>query len=179
MKGIIRTRVGYAGGTTKNPTYRDIGDHAETIELDFDPAQISYKELLEVFFSTHNPCAKAYSRQYMSAIFYHGDEQKKLALEAKEAAEKKRGKAIVSEISAAREFTVAEDYHQKYVLRSNRELLAEFEAIYPKAADLMNSTAAARVNAWLSGHPGKDAKEEIERLGLSENAKKLLSRYAR
>jgi peptide-methionine (S)-S-oxide reductase len=179
MKGIIRTRVGYAGGTTKSPTYHNIGDHAEAIELDFDPTQISYKDLLDVFFSTHNACAKSYSRQYMSAIFYHGDEQKKLAQEAKEAAEKKRGKFIVTEISAAREFTVAEDYHQKYVLRSNRELLAEFEAIYPKAADLMNSTAAARVNAWLSGHPGKHAKDEIEKLGLSDGAKKLLARYVK
>ena len=68
---MIRTRVGYAGGTTNNPTYRALGDHAETIQVDYDPTQISYEELLEAFWTSHSPTSRPWSRQYASIIFYH------------------------------------------------------------------------------------------------------------
>src|SRR6056297_3828024 len=68
LEGVIRTRVGYAGGSTEGPTYKMIGDHTETIEIDYDPAVISYRELLEIFFDSHNPYSQSYSRQYASLI---------------------------------------------------------------------------------------------------------------
>ena len=63
LEGVVRTRVGYAGGTTENPTYDKIGNHTETIEIDYDPGVINYQKLLEIFFNSHNPYVKAYSIQ--------------------------------------------------------------------------------------------------------------------
>ena len=83
MPGVIRTRVGYTGGTTVDPTYHDLGDHSETIQIDYDPTQVSYQALLDVFWNSHNPTTRSWSRQYASAVFYHSDEQKKLAMESR------------------------------------------------------------------------------------------------
>merc|ERR1712026_93144 len=76
-KGIIRTRVGYAGGSKVNPSYYSLGDHTETVDLDYDPNVTDYAELLNIFWNNHDPCTKQ-KRQYMSAIFYHDEEQKRL-----------------------------------------------------------------------------------------------------
>jgi methionine-S-sulfoxide reductase len=117
MDGVVRTRVGYSGGQEKDPTYRSIGDHSETIQIDYDPARISYKKLLFIFWQSHDPTYHAWSRQYMSAIFYHNDEQRKLALETRTFEEKQRNKKIQTEILPFAKFYLAEDYHQKYQLR--------------------------------------------------------------
>ena len=124
-KGVISTRVGYTGGHSKNPTYEDVCSHktghAESVEVVFDPTRISYKDLLKVFWSIHDPTT--YHRQgpdvgsqYRSAIFYHTPEQRKLTEESKAELEKsKQFKApIVTEINSAPEFYPAEDYHQQY-----------------------------------------------------------------
>ena len=79
----MRTRVGYAGGSKPNPTYRDLGDHSETVQIDYDPSKISYQELLAIFWDTHNPGSRPYSRQYASIVFPHDAEQENLAMEAK------------------------------------------------------------------------------------------------
>ncbi len=124
-KGVISTRVGYTGGKTKNPTYKDVCSHttghAEAVEVVFDPAKISYKELLDRFWSTHDPTqyyrqGPDVGSQYRSAIFYHSEEQKKQAEESMAALEKsgKCRSKIVTEITPAPEFYPAEDYHQQY-----------------------------------------------------------------
>ena len=76
---MIRTRVGYTGGNKENPTYRTLGDHTESIEVDYDPGIISYADLLKVFWRSHDPGSRSWSRQYIAAIFYHNEEQKKQA----------------------------------------------------------------------------------------------------
>ncbi len=168
MDGVVRTRVGYAGGQKKDPTYRSIGDHSETIQIDFDPKRISYKDLLLVFWQSHDPTFKAWSRQYMSAIFYHNDEQRKLALETRKLEENQRSKKIYTVIQPFVRFYLAEDYHQKYELRRNSDLMREFKAIYPREIDFINSTAAARVNGYIGGHGSSETvKAAIEKLGLS------------
>lgn len=172
---MIRTRVGYSGGQKKNPTYRSIGDHSETIQIDFDPTQVSYKKLLAVFWHNHNPTQRAWSQQYKSAIFYHNDKQRKLALETQAFEENQRNQKIQTEILPFSNFYLAEDYHQKYGLRGNRELMIEFKAMYPKDIDFVNSTAAARVNGYISGHgtPGQiDA--TVASLGLSPAGRERL-----
>ncbi len=174
---MVRTRAGYAGGKKANPTYHSLGDQTESIEIVFDPEQVSYDELLKVFWASHSPERRAYSRQYASLILYHSEEQRKLA-EASKAREEARRKAkLYTEILPAGAFWPAEDYHQKYYLRSHRDLLREFQAIYPKEADFVASTAVARVNAYVSGSgTAAQLKEELPRLGLSpEGARRLLS----
>nr|WP_255577991.1 peptide-methionine (S)-S-oxide reductase MsrA [Flavobacterium sp. CHNK8] len=125
LDGVSKVVSGYIGGNTVNPTYNDISTgetgHAEAIEITFDPKKISFGELLEIFFATHDPTtlnrqgADA-GTQYRSEIFYHNDNQKQLSQDyiALMTQENTFGKPIVTKISAATKFYVAEDYHQNY-----------------------------------------------------------------
>jgi len=126
LKGVRSTAVGYTGGRFENPTYKDVcrGDtgHAEAVQVTFDPSQISYEELLEVFWSSHDPTTPNrqgpdVGEQYRSAIFFHSPEQESLAINSKESLQKSdRFKSmIVTEIVPAGTFYMAEDYHQKYL----------------------------------------------------------------
>jgi peptide-methionine (S)-S-oxide reductase len=174
--GVVRTRVGYAGGTKKDPNYYDLSDHTETIQIDYDPARISYRQLLDIFWATHHPEQRSLSRQYKSIIFYHNDEQKKLALETKAHQEAELGTSIYTEIVPLSDFYLAETYHQKYRLQLIPELMKEFNAIYPNAEDFINSTAAARVNGYINGYGTPETlQKELSSLGLSPAANKMLT----
>lgn len=145
---MIRTRVGYAGGTKESPTYRDLGDHTETVEIDFDPRVVSYEELLRVFWESHDPSSEAGSRQYMNAVFTHSEAQRKTA----EASRAKLDGDVRTPILPATKFTNAEDYHQKYGLRGEGELYEAIRALVGDEAAFRDSTVAARANARLSGY---------------------------
>ena len=172
---MVRTRVGYAGGKKVDPTYRDMGDHTETMQVDFDSKVISYEKLIRLFFKEHNPCATPWGRQYMSILLTHSDEQAKTAKKLVAEIEETTGKDVTTEIAPLVRFYRAEDYHQKYSLRRSPRLLAELAEMYPSAKDLTDSTAAARLNAYLGGHRSKaKLEEEIDSLGLSEEGRTLL-----
>jgi len=172
---VVRTRVGYAGGTTKHPTYHALGDHTETIEVDYDPDVISYEQLLRVFWDSHRPTTPAGSRQYMSIIFYHDKEQRRLATASKEFQTAKVKSPIFTEIRPFTRFYRAEDYHQKYRLRSEQGLMREFRSMYPGPQDFVDSLAAARVNGYLDGYGTlEDLLEELPGLGLSPQARERL-----
>ena len=173
---MIRTRVGYTGGTKADPTYYSLGDHTETIEIDFDPAVISYGQLLELFVASHNPCAKPWSRQYMSAIFFHDAEQKRAAEQWASRVAAQRGAAVQTLITKAERFYLAEDYHQKYQLRSQKDVVAELLAIYPELRDFVDSTAATRLNGYLAGYGSRaDLARELPQFGLSAAAREKVS----
>ncbi|KPJ74661.1 MAG: hypothetical protein AMJ54_16810 [Deltaproteobacteria bacterium SG8_13] len=172
---MVRTRVGYAGGTTTAPTYRRIGDHTETFQVEYDPTQISYQRLLEVFWENHNPTTRSWSNQYKAAVFYHNDEQKLLAIESKDREAFQRKAKIRSAILPFTGFTIAEDYHQKYYLRKERDLMREFEQIYPADPDFVRSTAAARVNGYLGGNGTvEEFNAQLGLLGLSAEGQHTL-----
>jgi peptide-methionine (S)-S-oxide reductase len=125
LDGVKKVVSGYIGGTTVNPTYKDIcnGDtgHAEAIEITFDPKEVSFGELLEIFFATHDPTTlnrqgNDIGTQYRSEIFYHNSTQKQLSEDyiALMTSENTFGKPIVTKISAVSKFYEAEDYHQNY-----------------------------------------------------------------
>jgi peptide-methionine (S)-S-oxide reductase len=122
--GVLSTRVGYTGGDLPNATYRNHGDHAEAIEIVFNPAQISYRDLLEFFFQIHDPTTKDrqgndIGRSYRSAIFYTSDEQKRVAVDTiadVEASGLWPGK-VVTEVVPAGDFWEAEPEHQDYLER--------------------------------------------------------------
>jgi len=170
---VWRTRVGYAGGTSPAPTYRRIGDHMEALQVDFDPKQISYDELLDVFWKSHHPVRPAYKRQYASAIFTHDAEQHASALASVAGASDRYGAPPATEIAPFAGFTLAEDYHQKYRLRSAPFLDAVFRAIYPQLGDYVSSSATMRVNAWLDGE-GAPVDAELDVLGLDAAGRRLL-----
>ena len=125
VKGVKSTTVGYTGGHTKNPTYKEVCSHttghAEAVEVDFDPKQVSYQKLLDLFWEIHDPTqlnrqGPDVGTQYRSASFYHDAEQE-AAARASKAAQEKSGKfhgPVVTEIAPAPEFYRAEDYHQQY-----------------------------------------------------------------
>jgi len=163
--GVVRTVVGFAGGSSLNPTYRRLGDHTETIQVEYDPEVTNYSKLLEIFWANHNPTSKC-SRQYMSAIFYHDQEQKKLAEESMKVEQKKRNASIQTKILPMGVFTNAEDYHQKYLLQRYPYILAQMD-IDP-GDELINSFVAARLNGYVGGYGTLSAFEgEKERFGLS------------
>lgn len=120
--------------------------------MDFDPDVISYEKLLDVFWDSHDSTSQAWSKQYMSIIFYHNDEQKKSAMDSLKREEARLKSKIVTAILPAKEFYLAEDYHQKYALRFEPDLFRELSAMYPNNRDLVNSTAAARINGFLDGY---------------------------
>jgi peptide-methionine (S)-S-oxide reductase len=168
LEGVIRTRVGYAGGTTNYPTYYNIGDHSETVQIDYDPTQISYEKLLEVFWNSHNPATQQWSKQYMSIIFYHSEEQKSLALTSMQREETRSGQKYFTEVMPFSEFFFAEDYHQKYYLQQVSDLFNEFEAMYPEISQLIRSTAVARVNGYIGGYGSYESlQEQLNSFGLS------------
>jgi peptide-methionine (S)-S-oxide reductase len=124
LPGVISTTSGYTGGTVKNPTYEEVSaggtGHAESVQVVYDPSKITYAQLLDVFWHNIDPTVKDrqfcdVGNQYRTAIFYHDEEQKRLALESKQRLEKS-GKlgAIYTEIVPAGPFYPAEDYHQDY-----------------------------------------------------------------
>ena len=163
--------MGYTGGTTDAPTYEDLGDHTETVQIDYDPSVISYEELLLVFFAGHDAACGLTKRQYMSAIFFHDEVQERLARQAKAQEESRLGQVVQTQILPATTFYPAEDYHQKYALQGDPLLMREFWAIYPDFADIVASTAAARVNAYLSGCGTRERLQaQLDDLGLSEEA---------
>ena len=168
MDGVIRTRVGYAGGKKPDPTYHSLGDHTETIQIDYDPATVSYRELLDVFWSSHDPKSRSWSAQYKAAIFYHNEEQQRLAVETRDGLADKLGGKVHTEIISYSGFYIAEDYHQKYRLRANTDFLREMKAIYPDDTDFVDSTAAARLNGYLAGYGApEDVRRQLLNLGLS------------
>lgn len=129
IKGVKKTTVGYMGGKLKNPTYEQVctdkTGHAEVIQIIYDTEQTSYKKLLNIFWEIHDPTqlnrqGPDTGTQYRSVIFYHNEEQKKLAEESKNQQQKKYTKKIVTDITPAREFYPAEEYHQKYLQKQGR-----------------------------------------------------------
>lgn len=169
VPGVIRTRVGYTGGTVENPSYNSIDGHTEAVQMEYDPVQVSFVELLEIFWTNHSPDYPPWSQQYKSAIFFHSDEQKHLAYESKSEREKLMNKTLYTEIRPITEFYLAEGYHQKYRLQHEKELMREFAAMYPDINDFTDSTSASRVNGYVSGYGDLDnIQEELNSLGLSE-----------
>ena len=122
--GVSSTRVGYLGGETENPTYKEVctdrTGHAEAVEVTFDPAKVSYRKLLEVFWANHDPTTlnrqgPDWGSQYRSAIFYHSPEQEADARRSMTEAQKSVKRPIVTQIVPAPTFFEAEDYHQQYL----------------------------------------------------------------
>jgi peptide-methionine (S)-S-oxide reductase len=161
--------VGYAGGETKHPDYGHMGDHTETVQLDYDPHRISYEELLALFWESHNPRERSWSRQYMNVIFYHDEQQRWAASASKARVEEKTGHAVHSQVLPLRSFTLAEAYHQKYLLRRETELARALKRIYPDMDDFINSTAVARLNGYVGGY-GNMAQIESELAALGIGA---------
>ena len=130
-KGVVKTEVGYEGGAMKNPLYKDVctdaTGHAEVVEITFDHAKISYRELLDIFWNTHDPHqvdrqGPDVGSQYRSVIFFHSPRQESQARESLTSEEKKRQRTIATHIVPATTFYPAEGYHQKYLQKKGLKM---------------------------------------------------------
>jgi len=171
---VVSTRVGYAGGTSESPTYRKLGDHTETVQVQFDPDTITYTELLEVFWVNHAPWERR-PVQYMSIIFFHNGAQEKAAIESIALQEKNSGRKIYTEVRPFEVFYLAEAYHQKYYLQRIDELKDEMQTVYPEVNDFVASTVAARINGYVAGLGTPEGLvKDLAGFGLSVQAEKKL-----
>ena len=126
VPGVMSTQVGYSGGTVENPTYEDVCSgrtgHAEVVEVEYDPEEVSYEKLLEVFWDVHDPTTLNrqgfdIGTQYRSAIYYHSPEQREAAEASKKQLQEsgRFARPVVTEVTHASAFYRAEDYHQRYL----------------------------------------------------------------
>jgi len=157
-----------------------MGDHTEAIQIDYDPNIITFKDLLEIFWDNHSPCYPPYSKQYMAAIFYHNAQQKEFAELSLEAKTQLWGKRVWTKILPLTDFTLAEDYHQKYYLR---KLEGVHKLLNIKSEkELVHSPVATKLNAYLHGHGQfTDIETYVKSIpGLEQNTRDIfLSAIAR
>jgi peptide-methionine (S)-S-oxide reductase len=132
---------------------------------------IPYDRLLDVFWESADPTEESWSCQYRTAILVHGPEQRRIATESRDRLAKRLGKPVTTPIEDAGTFWRAEDYHQKFRLRNTPALIEQFRAIFPNDRDFVDSTAAARVNAYLDGCISREALEK--ELALLPEGKRL------
>ncbi len=169
--------MGYTGGTQPDPTYERLGDHTESFQIDYDPTRLSYETLLGHFWKEADPTERPYKRQYMAAIFYADESQKRLALASGRRAMEGRSGPMLLPILPLATFHRAEDYHQKYYLRRYTDLMREFSAYSQR--EFEDSTIAMWLNACVGGQLKLDAlAAELERFQLSEVDRQRLLKLA-
>ena len=177
--GVVRTTVGYAGGGSLNPTYEDIGDHIETVRVAYDPDQISYADLLDLFWTAHDPTRAPLKRQYQSALFPATPEQAEQAGASRADVAAKHDDAISTEIVEAAAFTRAEPYHQKHKLRRHAAVADPLRAVYPGDQAFADAPAAALANGYVGGHRAPARLDgDASRLGLPAEATEALRTIA-
>ncbi|BDS07587.1 hypothetical protein NT6N_26270 [Oceaniferula spumae] len=161
-----------------------MGDHTEAISIDFDPNVISYEKLLVYFWNGHRCQYSGMGRQYMNAVFYQNDEQKKIAEASRSKQAEQLGikeTEVKTKIIPVGEFTYAEGYHQKYALTRQHDLRDFLEQTYPSSKELADSTVATRLNAYLGNGAAKDWKaflQELPSYGLPENLESQVRKIA-
>ncbi|KAG5079151.1 Peptide methionine sulfoxide reductase A5 [Glycine soja] len=154
LPGVVRTTVGYAGGSKPNPEYRSLGDHAESVKVEYDPQLISFRELLDVFWSSHDP-RQVYGQgpdvgnQYRSIIFVNGTEESRMAAVSKEQEQtRSRSSIVTTQILQLGTFYPAEPEHQKFELKQNTILLQLIGNL--PAEELERSSLATKLNGYVA-----------------------------
>ncbi|MFW5999842.1 MAG: peptide-methionine (S)-S-oxide reductase MsrA [Halorubrum sp.] len=151
MDGVVRTRVGYAGGTTRDPTYHSLGDHTEVFQVDFDPDATAYRDLLEAVFESHDPRHQTRKTQYQNVVL-PATKSQRAAVDEFLSARGLTADGIGTRVERLSRFYPAEAYHQKYRLRSVASLMDAFDAAGYGDEALRESPLAAKLNAYAAGH---------------------------
>ncbi len=149
-----------------------MGDHTEAVQIDFDPEKISYRQIADMIWRSHDPRRQSPSRQYRYAVWYANSEQQSILEETREQAADALGidtGKIQTDIEPLGEFTYAEDYHQKYILRRQIHFIKALLACFPDARAFCDSTIASRLNGWFGNGTREGAaayREEVAEYGL-------------
>ncbi|OJF97145.1 peptide-methionine (S)-S-oxide reductase MsrA [Alkalibacterium sp. 20] len=175
--GVIRTRTGFTGGTTAEPTYRNIGDHTEAIQIDFDSSLLSYEDILQIYWDSHDATKDRSfkGRQYLSLLIVHSTNQQETAEMLKNKWENRNGKRIGTEIQYDRPFYPAENRHQKYFLKRFPKAMGSILPLFPDHKNFMDSTIAARLNGFVRENGRlNDIKDEISEWQLTSEEENVL-----
>ncbi len=151
MDGVTRTRVGYAGGTKRDPTYHSLGDHTEVFQVEFDSDTMAYRDLLEAVFNSHNPQHQTKNTQYQNVVLATSAAQQ-AAIDEYLTTQGLTADGIGTRIERLSRFYPAEDYHQKYTLRSVSSFMEAFDAAGYGDDALRESPIAAKLNGYAAGH---------------------------
>ena len=166
--------MGYAGGKKKHPTYQNLGDHTEVIQIQYDPCKISFKQLLSLFWKNHNPSI-SYQKQYWSIILYINEEQKSVAQDFLQLYKKESLATIYTQIIPFEEYHHAESYHQKYILQTHPWIIVAVNV--QSAKDLIQSQICTKLNGFLSSYGTHDELVEVAKtFGLNEKMVEYISR---
>jgi hypothetical protein len=151
-----------------------MGDHTETVQVTFDPEVISFSELLEIFWSEHDPSDSVWSRQYMNVIFFENDSQWEV-IERSVAGLQEKGVEVKTRVAELDVFYPAEAYHQKHSMRFQRAFIEEFNERDPTGMWFLDSTAAARINGYVAGYGTcEQVEREVRGFGLPRKLEKRL-----
>lgn len=171
VEGVLRTCVGYAGGTTVAPTYEDLGDHIETLRVEYDPAQVDYTDLLLLFWARHDPTRPPFSRQYQPALLPCTSAQREHARQSRAARAAELDTELTTELIEDSSFHRAEPYHQKHALRHSPALLRAAQALYPDERTFIDAPAAALLNGYAGGYRApRHLDDDLPRLALPSDA---------
>ena len=129
-----------------------MGNHTEALQIDFAPNEISFQQIVQKFWQSHNPIGRARTAQYKSAIWYASEQQQAIIAETAAPLAAKLQSELTTEVLPMKVFYVAEDYHQKYILQRNAAVMKNFMGMYPRFKDVVDSTAAARLNGFAGGY---------------------------
>jgi peptide-methionine (S)-S-oxide reductase len=149
--GVVRTRVGYAGGTRPDPTYHALGDHTEVVQVDYDPDRLSYKDLLAWVFDRHDPHTQTATTQYQNVVLAASEAQHDALVTYLESAGF-APQTVETRLERLPEFCPAEDYHQKYTLRGTATLFEPLKTAGYDDVAVRESPAAAALNGVAAGH---------------------------
>jgi len=159
MDGVVRTRVGYAGGSDPNPSYYALGDHTEVVQVEYDPGALTYEDLLDVVWESHNWATNARKRQYRGVVLTHDGDQHRAVDSAVEALAAETGRSVETDVEPLDTFHLAEQYHQKYELRSTP--IVGDELLESCGDAFIDSTAATRLNGFVAGHGTAELRRDL------------------
>ena len=178
VDGVIRTCVGYAGGTTAAPTYDAIGDHIETVWVEYDATRVDYTDLLLLFWASHDPTRAPFKRQYQPALFPQTNSQAEQARASRTAREREEG-TLTTEVIEEASFHRAEPYHQNYKLRRHAVLCDAVRQMYPTEEAFIDAPSATLVNGYVGGHRApRHLDDDLPQLSLPKEAAQTLRTLA-
>ena len=151
LDGVVRTRVGYAGGTSRDPTYHSLGNHTEVVQVEFDPDAVTYRELLDLAFESHAPNRQTGNTQYQNVVLTATNAQH-ATLDEFLSSRGLTADGIGTRVEQLSRFYPAEDYHQKYKLRSVSSLMDAFDDAGYDDEAVRESPIAAKLNGYAAGH---------------------------
>lgn len=174
MDGVLRTRVGYSGGKSTNPSYKVVDLHTEVVEIDYDPEIISYGELIDIFFSSHNETLRPYDQRVKSLIFYRNDDEYEIAKMKLNTIRSNtpEEESVYTELKAFQVFYLAEPEHQNRSLKLETSLYDELKQIFETEDRVLLSILASKLNGYIYGYGTLEGAEALlTQSGLSEASK--------